>query len=759
MVGATDRIAPDDARRPARTTVVLIAGDDPAALEATRRSIATAIDGPYVVRDVVAGAGALASLRTAVAQAAGEVVMILRAGDVVLAGADEILDEALFGVAGADMVHAYWFPASPSDDTSRPALRRRLAASQGWRPAGEDPRRAIVVKRDFLQALPTFRRAALEAALHDGASGPERTGDGTPARLPDELDTVALDEILVVAAARILDSGGTVRLVPELLCARTDGGAVRATRRGDAWLPRLRSLRAEVRAGRARFLTQAPHHLGPLSIAGIAARLRPLPPGRARELRKLGVEWLGRTLRSIPGIGPHLDRPRPYEMLVSVLQRVPAAWLLPARRRRRKGQDEGPIAYVLARYPGHTDTFIRREVHALRQSGLAFEVFSLAPASPDTLVDPLVPAGPVHYPDAPDAASGPMAAWHYARRRPLAMLRLVLFLVRHRYRPDKTWWRDRDVLYAAVLLARRLEAARVRHVHTAWADRSALLALAASRLLGTSFSVQARASEIHRHEERNTVLDRIRFADFVITNSRYNEAWLRARLGDGLASRVHVIYNGVELARFQPAPRATRLDGRFHVLAVGRLVEPKGFRYLLEACRILRDRGVPFTCEVIGGPRDPDETICWLELRTLHDAYALDDVVRWRGAQPLFEVHAAYQRADCVVLPCVVSGDGSHDITPNVLIEAQAMGLPVVSTPTGAVPEIVDDGVSGLLVPPKDSVALADAIARLHADPALRHTLGAAGRRKAEEQFDLARNVQARLALFASLVSRSASSP
>jgi glycosyltransferase involved in cell wall biosynthesis len=137
-----------------------------------------------------------------------------------------------------------------------------------------------------------------------------------------------------------------------------------------------------------------------------------------------------------------------------------------------------------------------------------------------------------------------------------------------------------------------------------------------------------------------------------------------------------------------------------------------------------------------------------VELRKLHTALGLESTVTFRGAQPLAAVLAAYRRSDVFVLPCVRARSGSHDITPNALIEAMAMKLAVVSTTSGAIPEIVEDGVDGVLVEPNDERALAGAIRGLLDDPERRRALGEAARRKVVERFDIARNVRDRLALF-----------
>ena len=442
--------------------------------------------------------------------------------------------------------------------------------------------------------------------------------------------------------------------------------------------------------------------------------------------------------------------PWPYECFGALLQRWSFNGLRPRPHRTPVSRDER-IGYVLWRYPLFSETFIRREVLALARAGASIEVFALEPDDPPMPEDPSSPSGAVTYYGPSSTAAGRRFILRCLSRRPLTVLSLWLFIVRHRYRSPTRWWQDRDVLYEAGQLASALAKRGITHVHSPWANQYALLSFVAARLLGITFTAQARASEIRRFAQAPHVADRLRFAEFVITNSWYNERYLRALLGPMSTLPIHVVYNGVELRRFVPIERSQRETRPLRLLSVGRLVEPKGFRYLLLACRLLRDRGVEFCCEIIGGPAEPADTVTWLELRMLLNEHHLESAVHFRGAQSFSLVMAAYQHADVFVLPCVHARDGSQDITPNSLLEAMAMALPVVSTTSGAIPEIVDDGENGQLVPPNDERLLADVLARLAADAPLRSTLGAAARRKIEERFDVDRNVTKRVALFQSL--------
>jgi glycosyltransferase involved in cell wall biosynthesis len=180
------------------------------------------------------------------------------------------------------------------------------------------------------------------------------------------------------------------------------------------------------------------------------------------------------------------------------------------------------------------------------------------------------------------------------------------------------------------------------------------------------------------------------------------------------------------------------------IIAVGRLVEKKGFDVLIEACALLNARGVPCECDIIGeGPQGE-------QLRAMIDELALGAHVRLLGALPRPQVVAAFRQAAVSVMPCVIAEDGDRDGLPTVLIEAMALGTPCVGTDVTGIPEIVRDGETGLCVRQRDPVALADAIERLLGDLALRAQLAERGRALIEAEFDVDRNAALLRALFSS---------
>ena len=215
--------------------------------------------------------------------------------------------------------------------------------------------------------------------------------------------------------------------------------------------------------------------------------------------------------------------------------------------------------------------------------------------------------------------------------------------------------------------------------------------------------------------------------------------------------RVVVHRTGIDLTRWRWHDRI-RSAGPLRLLTVGRLVEKKGIGYVLEAVRRLQDAGLAVEYELAGeGP---------LRERLEADATRLgvEQRVRFLGWQSQEQVRAALERADLLVAASVTAGNADEEGIPNVLKEAMAVGVPVVSTRHGGIPELVEHGVSGILVPERDPEALAAQLGKLAAHPERRGELAAAGRARVEREYDIERLNDRLVTLFAGL-SRTAGAP
>jgi glycosyltransferase involved in cell wall biosynthesis len=252
------------------------------------------------------------------------------------------------------------------------------------------------------------------------------------------------------------------------------------------------------------------------------------------------------------------------------------------------------------------------------------------------------------------------------------------------------------------------------------------------RLLSIPFSFTAHAWDIFK--EQAMLPAKLRAADFVATISEYNRHYLN-RLCPAAADRIHVVRCGVNLARFSHQHECRRVDPPL-ILSVGRLVEKKGLACLVEACARLHDRGIDFTCTIVGdGPQRN-------ALARSIAARDLQEIVKLVGELPQEELCDLWQMACVFALPCTIARNGNRDGIPVALMEAMASGVPVVSTTISGIPELVEDGVTGLLVSSDDAEALSQAISRLLADPGLATRLARAGRQRVEREYDVVRNTR-----------------
>ncbi len=268
------------------------------------------------------------------------------------------------------------------------------------------------------------------------------------------------------------------------------------------------------------------------------------------------------------------------------------------------------------------------------------------------------------------------------------------------------------------------------------------MAMFAGLLSDLPFSFTAHAKDIYlpKLNPRDLLQLKLRRAKFVVTCTGANHHHLQEVSAQ--SAQIHTIYHGVDTARF--APLVDRLASEIPtILSVGRFVEKKGFPFLIEACRIIRDHGVPFHCRIVGEPDEQTDLV-----QDLIRRYDLEKEVAIRPGVSQAGLCTIYQEATVFVLPCHIVDNGDRDGIPNVLAEAMASGIPVISTAVSGIPEIVEDRRNGLLVAPRDPEALAKAIEELLLDPDFRHSLAQAGRETICRIFDSAKTTKRLFNLF-----------
>lgn len=357
------------------------------------------------------------------------------------------------------------------------------------------------------------------------------------------------------------------------------------------------------------------------------------------------------------------------------------------------------VAFLVKRFPRLSETFVLNEFLELRRRGVPLRLFAI--------MDPREPhAQPEASSLRADITYLRGASWwprlgrvvRAAVRHPRGLASALAWVIPRR---RIAAWRR---LGEALVLVDELEGDTV-HLHVHWAHAPAGVAFLAHRIAGTPWSLTTHAKDLYTTPVAD-LADRCEQASFVATCTSANAVHLADVIGVDPA-KVVMCRHGVRLDRFSSAGRRPEPG---NILTVGRLVAKKGFPTLLDACAVLAARGVAFHLDVVGdGPLDA-------ELRTRVEVSGLTTMVEFHAARPQPELVSFYNRAAVFAITPTVQDDGDRDGVPNVVLEAMASGVPVVASAISGIPEVVSHGVSGLLVPPGDPTALADAIERLLKD-------------------------------------------
>ncbi len=367
----------------------------------------------------------------------------------------------------------------------------------------------------------------------------------------------------------------------------------------------------------------------------------------------------------------------------------------------------GPVLYVLKRYPRLSETFVVRELSSLESLGERVLIDSLlSPESGPRHPQVDTVAAEVRY---LGTVADSVAAFNHAQlfvRHPIRWIREC-----RQARRQDLWKR----FVQAGLTAQRARTVGVVHLHAHFATAAAEVATIAGRLINVPVTVTAHAKDVFHNDNAPQLQRRLRGVSGVVTVSAHNAEHLATVLDN---TPVHHIPNGMDVPNVSPGPAR---DGV--ILCVARLIEKKGVDTLIRAFALVATHHPDAQVEIIGaGPLLGD-------LERLSVALGVDDRVTFAGPQAFPDVQDAYGRAALVVLPCRVSADGDRDGLPTVLLEAMAQAVPVISTSVAGIPELVINDENGLTVEPDDPRGLAEAIRGLLDDPERAQHLGEVGRR------------------------------
>lgn len=398
-------------------------------------------------------------------------------------------------------------------------------------------------------------------------------------------------------------------------------------------------------------------------------------------------------------------------------------------------------AYILLWFPKPSETFVFREVINLRKMGLPLKVFSLYGELTESMSGEMAAASAdverLGLPYLKTVASDIRYWWMRDRKLTASLFRTV---------PVRRWngfEKGGENLWAflcAFRLARRFEEEGIEHIHAPWASGPATAAWIASRLTGIPFTFNSRAWDIYPPD--GALKEKIRDAVFVRSETNTNIGYL-AQFCDGDRSKFRLTYNGVPLTTHHDA--AVKMEPPFKLLALGRFVGKKGYNFLLQACRILADKGIAFRLTMAGdGPRGG-------QLKNQAQKLGIADRVQFPGFVKYDGVSELISNSDMLVMPSVVHSSGDRDGIPTVIMECLMHRVPVIATDVSGIAEVVQDGVTGFLIPEKDPTAIANAVLKMIADRDAALAMAEAGRAKVLRLFDPERNHRALLELYQDL--------
>lgn len=399
------------------------------------------------------------------------------------------------------------------------------------------------------------------------------------------------------------------------------------------------------------------------------------------------------------------------------------------------------VAYLVKTFPRLSETFILNEILGVEGLGMELEIFSLR--------KPTAGLDPVH----PDVAKvRALVKYMPSFVRPwwppglvlllFAQLTLLLTAPRSYFAALRFHFgsgdnpRLKDFLQAGYL-ARAVKKGKFAHLHAHFANLPTSVAEIVQCLTGIRYSFTGHAKDVHLTPP-SELARKIKKAECVLTCTAFNQRYLAQLAEQG--TPIRLAYHGVDVSRFRALhPDDSQRNKEVPlILSVARLCEKKGLEFLIQACRVLVDRGVSFECRIVGyGPLED-------KLREMIAALDLQERVSLLGKMTQDQLAELYPQASFFVLPCLVLESGDRDGIPNVLFEALVSGVPVISTDVEGVCELIENQKNGLIVKQRDAQALADAIQLLIGSPDLRDDLARKGRQTVLDNFtreSSARNV------------------
>ncbi len=401
------------------------------------------------------------------------------------------------------------------------------------------------------------------------------------------------------------------------------------------------------------------------------------------------------------------------------------------------------IAYMMSRFPKITETFVLSEMKEIEEQGYHVNVYPLQKEKTK-----IMHADAKQYVDR--AFYTPWFSFrfvsahiHYLLNSPGTYFFVAWTLL-------KANWGSRRFLGGAiaffpknVYIAYQMQKDGINHLHAHFASHPAMAAWVIHQLTHIPYSFTAHGSDLHR--DQHMLMEKVKSASSVISISEYNKNMILETCSPEDADKIQVVHCGIDPDKFRKINEETSFNkglSKFRIACVGTLHEVKGQKYLIEACRSLKESGIDFSCHLIGD--GPDEEI----LKELVHKYNLEESVIFEGRKTSEEIQLFLQDVDVLVVPSVQTKCGRREGIPVVLMEALSSHVAVIASDLSGIPELVMNGETGLLTEPRNSNSIQNAIQALYQDEKLRHQLAESGYQKVLKEFNLSQNAKSLIDLW-----------
>lgn len=359
------------------------------------------------------------------------------------------------------------------------------------------------------------------------------------------------------------------------------------------------------------------------------------------------------------------------------------------------------IVYVLGQFPSYTETFISNEIDELQRAGLRIDILSLSkgPLTPSSHPEVIYDCSFFEYRKI-------LAHFSIIKHFKFRYLLVLMELIRKSGFSFRKILKNVKNFSSSVFFIAQIKNQKIGHIHAHFMSAPSSIAIILSKILKIPFSCTGHANDIYT-SSRKELIEKIAYSKFVVTCTLSNKDYLSELTPD--KSKIIHVYHGIHLAKWAKKEKLCVLKNKktINLLLVGRLVTKKGINYLLEAIILLRKSNYNIKCNIIGD--GPEHNF----LESFIDKSNLSDTVHLLSSMTQDRLKEYYHEADIFVLPSLIAPDGDRDGLPNVLLEAMAVGIPIIATNVSAIGELIVDQHTGLLIHQSNSAAIVGAIIRM----------------------------------------------